>query len=305
MATSMEFYFYCGYVPTEEVVPLIRAADALGYEGVTLPDHVIYAMERTSPYPYSADGSTEWGPDDDWPDPFVIAGAALAATESIKVMTGVLVLALRHPLLAAKALATIDRISPGRVSLGIGAGWMREEFEALNVDFASRGRRTEEAVAVMRTVWGEAPVEHHGEFFNFGPTSSRPFPERPIPIYIGGGSDVAVQRAAALGNGFMPPFVPEKTLAEYVAEVRAIRADLGRQDEPFEFVAPALGFTKVEQLASIAGLGFTAARVHPLAAWSRHSGVHPGTMSARERLTALEWYAAEVLAPARELLGSN
>jgi alkanesulfonate monooxygenase SsuD/methylene tetrahydromethanopterin reductase-like flavin-dependent oxidoreductase (luciferase family) len=157
----------------------------------------------------------------------------------------------------AKAVGTAAWLSGGRVSLGVGAGWMKEEFDALGEPFAGRGARMEEMIAVLRTLWRGGMVEHHGGHYGFPPLEMSPVPPGPVPILIGGHSDRALARAARLGNGWMGVYYDVDTLAEYVARLRGFLADEGRADEPFEVTASVLARPTPSVVAQLEEIGLT------------------------------------------------
>ena len=211
----MRFHLYCAYVPADQLVAVAVEAERLGYDALSLPDHVVHPVHLATPYPYTADGAPPWSAQDEWPDPIVAAAAMAARTERIEFITGVYVLALRHPLLVAKALATLDVLSGGRFALGVGAGWMREEFAALDTPFARRGARLDEALAVLRAMWA-GPASFEGEHFAFAELSMRPRPRRPLRILAGGHSAAALRRAARLCYGLITPLTSAAETARYV-----------------------------------------------------------------------------------------
>jgi probable F420-dependent oxidoreductase len=229
-----EVFVSCGMLPEDEIVALAPEIERLGFDGITLGDHVFIAGTPGS-FPYSADGRPPFAPDAPWPDPFVVMGALATVTERIRFMTTVVILPLRHPLLVAKAVAAAARISRGRVLLGVGVGWQREEYEALRVDFTKRGAIADEAIAVLRKLWQPGPVEHHGPFFSFGPLHLEPQPP-PVPIIVGGRSEAARRRAVRLGDGYVLP-APS---SHYVASVRGLLAERGRTEEEFQIIVPSV-----------------------------------------------------------------
>lgn len=294
----MKHVFYCSFVPTEEYIGLARHAESFGFEGISLTDHVVIPSDLTSRYPYSDSGQTHWDVSADWPDLISLTSAIMASTEKIQVTSSVLILPLRHPILVAKALATMDRISPGRLSVGVGVGWMREEFAALGQDFGSRGRRTDEAIEVMRRVWSSSPSEFHGEYFDFDSVISRPTPRSRIPIYIGGGSQAAVERAARLGDGFIPP-ADATPLSAWVTRVEQARALAGRESHPFSIIASGMRVRLPDELRQLRASGVATVRVDPLSAYAERLGVAANELSRQERLDAVAWFAESVIDPAR------
>jgi probable F420-dependent oxidoreductase len=276
----------CGLLQDEEVVALAPHVERLGFDGVMLPDHVFMPVE-SGDYPYSSDGSPTFPRDAPWPDPFVLIGALAMITERLRFMTTVVVLPLRHPLLLAKSVAAAARLSRGRLMLGVGLGWQREEFEALGIDFTKRGAIADETIEVLRALSEPGPVEHHGRFFSFGPLYLEPAPPR-VPIIVGGSSEAARQRAVRLGDGYVLPVVPFGEMPSHVESLRALLAERGRDASGFEIV--------------IRGGTPTGAELEPLLALDVGTiGVTPwsvfttGPTSHAEKLGALERCAAEIL----------
>ena len=182
-------------------VDLAQAADALGFESLWVAEHVIFPQEIvTGP----ADDHVEVDPSLPLFDPFVVLATLGAKTESIRLGTDVFNIGLRHPFVTARSVATTDLMTNGRVTLGVGSSWLRQEWEAMELDFASRGGRVDEAIDICRALWSEDVVEHHGAFFDFAPVVFNPKPiQRRIPIHIGGDSRRALRRVVERGDGWI------------------------------------------------------------------------------------------------------
>lgn len=182
-----------------------RAAEAAGFESLWGGEHVILPTSIESKYPYTADGKIPAEPETPIPDPLIWLAFAAAAAPTMRLGTCILIVPQRNPLILAKELATLDRISNGRVELGLGVGWMREEFEALGVPWARRGARNDEYIEAMRALWAGPHAEFHGEFVDFEPAtcSPRPVQER-IPVLVGGDSEAAISRAVRIADGYFP-----------------------------------------------------------------------------------------------------
>lgn len=191
----MKVNLNAGFLDTREIVELAKAADELGYDGIGIPDHVVNLAELDTPYPYTKDGQRRWPPFTDWPDPWVLVGALGACTTRVRFITTVYVAALRSPYSAAKAIGTASVLSQGRLDLGLGVGWCREEFDLLDQPFAQRGKRSEEMVELMRELWTPGWTEFDGEFYSTPKLEMSPTPP-PIPIMFGGLTDAALERAA-------------------------------------------------------------------------------------------------------------
>ncbi|QYN19282.1 LLM class F420-dependent oxidoreductase [Amycolatopsis sp. DSM 110486] len=179
------------------------AAEACGFATLWSGEHVVMVDRASSRYPYSADGRIAVPAAADWLDPLIGLSFAAAATSTIRVATGVLLLPEHNPIVVAKQAASLDVLSGGRLTLGVGVGWSREEFDALGVPFARRTARTEEYVAAMRTLWRSDVASFMGDFVRFSSIRVNPKPCRAtIPIIFGGNSDSALRRAATLGDGW-------------------------------------------------------------------------------------------------------
>lgn len=188
-----------------EVIDAVAvAAEARGFSTLWSGEHVVMVDGSTSRYPYSADGKIAVPAEADWLDPLVGLSFVAAATRSIALATGVLLLPEHNPVLLAKQAASLDALSGGRLTLGIGVGWSREEFAALGVPFERRGERAAEYVAAMRALWREDIASFDGEFAAFESVRVNPKPvrSRQIPIIVGGNSDAALRRVAAWGDGW-------------------------------------------------------------------------------------------------------
>jgi len=189
-----------GPAPADLGVPeLARRLEAAGFDGIWCSDHVVMT-ERwdRSTYPFSDDGAPGWDVTTPWYDAVVVMAQAAAVTERVEIGCAVLVLPLRHPVVLAKQVASLDRLSGGRVALGVGAGWYREEFEALGLDFAARGRRMDEALTVLRDAWTGRPPAFDGSHVRVpAGVIHEPTPAHPVPVVVGGMSDAALRRAAA------------------------------------------------------------------------------------------------------------
>ncbi len=236
-----------------------RAAEVAGFESLWTVEHVVVPADYASPYPYSKDGKMPGRDDSPIPDPLIWLTYIAAATRKIKLATGILILPQRQPVVLAKELATLDALSGGRMMLGVGAGWLREEFDALGVPFDDRGARLDEHVAVLRTLWGQPEASFAGEFTQFERCVMRPQPVNgSIPIHVGGHSPAAARRAGRLGDGFFPGEGRHEPLREIfeLARESARRAD--RDPNALEFTSGghgAVGDRALEEVEQLAELG--------------------------------------------------
>ena len=233
-----------------------RAAESLGFATLWAGEHVVMIDEPESRYPYSSDGRIAIPADADWLDPLIGLSFAAAATSEIRIATGILLLPEHNPVLLAKQAASVDVLSGGRLTLGVGVGWSAEEFAALGVPFTGRGRRMDEYVAAMRTLWREDVATFHGEFVNFDAVRVNPRPrhDRRVPIFFGGNSDKALARVAASGDGWYGFYLTVEDIAERLQLLdRLCRAE-GR--DPGEIhTAIALSNAHPDQQERLADLG--------------------------------------------------
>ncbi|HEY6399450.1 MAG TPA: LLM class F420-dependent oxidoreductase [Solirubrobacteraceae bacterium] len=188
----------------EVIDAVASAAEAAGFSTLWAGEHVVMVDRSVSRYPYAPDGQIAVPADADWLDPMIALSFAAAATRSIRLATGVLLLPEHNPVMLAKQAASLDVLSGGRFALGIGVGWSRDEFAALGIPFQRRGARADEYLASMRTVWRDDPASFAGEFVSFADIRVNPKPVRGagIPVIVGGNSDAALRRAARAGDGW-------------------------------------------------------------------------------------------------------
>lgn len=222
---------------------LAQAAEELGFDSIWVSDHVVIPARIESPYPYSPDGVFRLGPRAPYLEPLTALTYLAGCTRTVRLGTHVLILPYRHPIVTAKMLATLDVLSGGRLELGIGVGWMAEEFAALAAPaFARRGAVTDEQVRVFKALWTEDLPAFAGEFYRFEPLGAAPKPvQRPHPpIWVGGHSRAAIRRAARLGDGWLPigarppAALPPAELAAGLADLREEAARAGRDPAQIE-----------------------------------------------------------------------
>ena len=217
---------------------ICRGAEAAGFESLWAGEHVILPSAIESTYPYTADGRIPAQNDTPIPDPLIWLAFAAAAAPTMRLGTCILILPQRNPWGLAKELATLDRLSGGKVELGIGVGWRKEEVDALGVPWERRGARTDEYVAAMRALWSSAEVEFHGDFVSFPPVTCSPRPVGgTIPILVGGDTDAAIARAVRLADGYFPGEGDVERLGKLIAKVRVAAERSGRDPASIEINA--------------------------------------------------------------------
>ena len=245
-----------------------RRAEELGFDSVWCGDHIVLPAERHTPYPYSPDGSWGISAATSVFEPLTVLAALAVATDRVLLGTGVLVVPYRDPLILANTVATVDRLSHGRVTLGVGVGWMLEEFQSLGVGdrFKRRGAITDEWLRICRAAWeGRAGEGFNGRFRSIPPSGGLPTPYRGrrLPVMIGGNSDAAVKRAARLGDGlYTITSTPDQVRAQ-LALLRAEAERAGRDPSQMEvLIAGILGSARsrehaIDRLNRFAEAGLT------------------------------------------------
>ena len=267
-------------VRPEHMPEVATRAEAAGYGAVFVPDHVVFPARVDSAYPYSPDGSFPFPLDTPLYDPWVVLTTIAAATTTIKLGTAVYVLPLRHPFVTARAVTSLDVLSGGRVVLGVGAGWLTEEFTALGLDPKRRFSRTEECIEVLRALWTETTPSYHGRHFDFDAVhfAPRPATDPHPPILLGGDSDRALERAARFGDGWISGGTANDVAAieATVTKLRALRARAAATT-PFD-ITVLLPRPTVDDLARLEALGVDRVVIMP---WNR----------GRDAIPALEAFA--------------
>jgi probable F420-dependent oxidoreductase len=223
-------------IDVAEYPSIAQAAEQRGFESVWLPEHLLLPAELPATYPYSDSGHAPISPETPELDPWVALAAVAAATSTVRLGTGVYILPLRHPVATARSVMTLDRVSRGRVTMGIGVGWMAEEFAMLGQSFDDRGARTDECIEVIRLLFSDRVVEHHGAHFDLGPARFEPKPvQGAVPIEVGGTSPPALRRAGRLGDGWIELGSANlDQVVERLAVIQAARQAAGRAGRPFE-----------------------------------------------------------------------
>jgi probable F420-dependent oxidoreductase len=237
----MRFGIQLMYERLSEPEFLIQAgqlAEQLGFDSLWLADHVVVPSGYASVYPYNAGGRV---PVEHFPEPLISLALLAGLTERIELGTAVLVLPQRNPVVLAKQVATLDALARGRVRLGVGVGWLREEFEALDAEFDNRGARTDEYIDAMRSLWTQDAPRYDGKYVRLDGTFElvpRPARAEGAAVIIGGHSPAAARRAARRGDGFFPFTVDPEALVSLYEAMRKEAANIGRSTDLIELIGP-------------------------------------------------------------------
>jgi len=233
----MKFWCATAFMNTTELVHIATLLDRAGYHGLMVSDHLVYPRQLDSKYPYShhADGRPIWDPEVAWPDPWVLIGAMSSVTQQLRFTTNIYVAGHRPILQVAKEVATAAVLSNGRVALGVGAGWMKEEFDLQGQDFSNRGKRLNEMIPALRELWKGGWVEWHGEHYDVPSITLEPHPPAPVPIYAGGHTDAALRRAARYADGWIGNAYPWAEAEHHVERLKKFLVEEDRGPD-FEII---------------------------------------------------------------------
>jgi probable F420-dependent oxidoreductase len=289
----MKFWQSTSFTETEHLLDIARGAEAAGFEGVLLSEHLFVPKDFAPAYLYTESGLPDFDTQTPFPDPWVAMAGMAAVTTRLRFCTIISILPLHHPLEVAKSLATLSVLSNDRVMLGAGAGWMKEEFDALGVDFKTRGGRFDEMIGVLRKLWQGGLVEHHGKHFDFPPLAQVPAPRKPIPIAIGGASPAALRRAARLGDGWVGAGNTVADACEILRKLAELRRDAGRADQPFETIVPLTEQADADAAKRLVELGAHGMVNYPFV-YTCGRGA-----SLQQKLDMMKRFGDEVIAPGR------
>lgn len=252
----MQFCYSATFSAPQELVPLAIAGDETGWSTLTVSDHLVNPVETRSTYPYTKDGTRRWAMGTPWPDPWITIGHLSAVTTRLRFLTTVYILPARTPVHVAKQVATAAVLSGDRVELGIGMGWMEEEFDLMGVPFGKRGKRADEMIEVLHKLWTGEVVEHHGEHFEVPPLEMLPAPGAPVPIIVGGVSEVALRRAAR-NDGWVSDLHTIEELAAICQQIERYREEYDRTHLPFAVYGSAKDAWDLDGYRRVAEAGVT------------------------------------------------
>lgn len=277
--------------------PLARAAEAAGFSSIGLADSICYPLQSDSTYPYNFDGTREFLENKPFIEPLVCAATMGAVTNTLRFHTAVLKLPIRNPVIFAKEVSSLAAVTGGRFDLGVGISPWPDDYEVSGVPWAGRGRRFEECIEIVSELCTGDYVEHHGEFYDFRPI--RLNPGAPVPILIGGHNDKSLDRAARLGDGWLPAGMSLEQLASAMSRLTELRKRYGRDHLPFAVHAICAEAFSAEGVRRLADIGVT----HAVGGFSAFNpyGLEPDTESLQSKIDALNRYADKVIAPTADL----
>lgn len=286
----MKFWQAITWAETEQLVEIAKFADELGFHGLMSGDHAVYPESIVPDYPYSENGLPPMQPDDEYPDQTAIFAAMAAVTRNLRFTCGVYVLPLRNPHEVARAGATLAILSDNRFILGVGVGWMKEEFDIYGVEFRKRGRITDETIEVLHKLWDGGMVEHHGEFFDFPRVQLSPAPAVHPPIYVGGTSEAALRRTARAGDGYIGAGTAPDEVGPLLNRLQELRREYGREQQPFEAMLGIADLPSYDLYARLRDDGLESTVAPP---FQYALGKKKSTLDEKKRV--MEQYAEDIL----------
>lgn len=259
----MQFWSGTAFMTAADSLAVAPLLDEAGFDGIVTSDHMIYPRELSSPYPDSPDGTPPWQPDNSWPDAWVLTGAMAAVTQRVRFANAIYIAPARPLLEVARLVATAADVSGGRVALAAGVGWMREEYELMGQDFATRGKRLDEMIPALRALWKGGWVSWSGTYYHVPEMMIEPHPPARVPILCGGESEAALRRAARLCDGWVGYAYSWDDAVGYARRLTALRREYGRHDEPFDILLALLEAPSVDLYRRAEDVGITQVMVRP------------------------------------------
>lgn len=230
----MRFSFAESMTDPKYYAPLAQAAEEAGYASFVVPDSICYPLESETTYPFNPDGSREFLEDKPFIEPFTLIPALGAVTSTIRFVTFVVKLPIRHPVIVAKQASSVAVLTDNRLVLGVGTSPWPEDYQLLDVPWERRGKRMDEQLAIIKGLTAGGYFEFHGEIFDVPPVKMAPVPTEPIPILIGGHGEPALKRAAQVGDGWLHGGGDPADLPGLLARLAELRREAGRSADPFE-----------------------------------------------------------------------
>ena len=287
----MKFWQSLSFTEPDQLIEVARICEEVGFEGAMVSDHLFHPGRFDKAYPYNESGDPGFAPETPWPQAWSAISTMAAVTSRLRFTTLIYILPLRDPLEVAKATGTLAVLCKNRFALGAGAGWMREEFDIMGVDFKTRGKRFDEAIEVCRKLWSGEMVEHHGACFEFPQLQMRPAPTRPVPIWIGGVSNAALRRAGRIGDGWLGSGQTPDEALEMLDRIQQHRQAVGRQDQPFEAIVPLTTPPEPDSMKRLQDAGATGSVSYPF------TYTLGPTSTLAEKRAYLEGFANNVIVP--------
>lgn len=288
----MRFAYHACMCPPEQYLPLAKAAEELGFDGFTLPDSICYPKEADTKYPYNKDGSRNFLEDVPFIEPMIGIAHMAAVTEKIRFTTSVIKLPIRNPVILAKQILSLNVLSQNRFAMGVGISPWPEDFNIVGEQWAGRGKRMDEMIAIIRGLHSGDYFEYEGEYYQMPANKMCPVPSEHTPILTGGHAEVALKRAAKSADGWIHAGGDSETLKGYIDKIQAYRKEFGTDNKPFEIHAISADAFSLEGVKKLESLGVTECIVGFRDAYKGE----PDTTSADDKIKMMQWYADNIIA---------
>ncbi len=260
----MQFWQAVPFTHPDEMLELVPVIEEAGFEGIMLADHVFAPESYDSRYPYDASGEPPFDAMTPFPEVFATICALSMVTTRLRFLPNVYVLPMRHPIEVAKGLSTAAVFSKNRVVFGLGAGWLKEEFEGLAQPFEARGKRMDEQIPIVQKLLAGEVVSADGEFYRFAPLRMNPIPTKKVPFWVGGMNAAALRRAAEMGDGWTGAGTTFEETVAILEDLRRRRKACGRANEPFDCLIPLTEPLPPDKMKRLIDLGMTGTVSWPL-----------------------------------------
>ena len=289
-----------GFYP-EDLPDLAVACDESGWDHMAFPDAPFFPEIVETPYPYTPDGKRNWALTDPMLDPWPTISYLAALTKRLRFMTAILRMPIRKPLMEGKMACTVGVLTGGRLAVGMGLGWMAEEFLFTNENMKTRGARLDEAIDIVRLCLGGGFFEYHGKHYAFERLIMEPHPPTKIPIYVGGLTEPALRRAAKRSDGWMGLLHPMSDVPGIVARLKTLRAEYGRENEPFDIMLQPKDAATLDDYKRLEDMGVTHCWVLPWEAIRKEGaggsfGTFGDKASPQEKFDAVRRFGDRVIA---------
>jgi probable F420-dependent oxidoreductase len=286
----LKFWQNISYTELDQLPDIARFAEELGFHGLAISDHLVTPKDLKSIYPYTEDGTIWWDPAAPYPEPWTTATWLGAITERLHFMSYVYILGARDPFSVAKLVSTAAALTDNRITLGIGAGWMKDEFDLVGQNFADRGRRVDEMLEVIAQLLRGEMAEFDGSFYSYPPIQMSPVPTQAVPVLVGGNTEAAMRRAAR-NDGWLGIFIDPDDIGNQLRKLEEYRTEYGTTGRPFETLVFPSGMPTPDVYKRLAADGVTAAINPP---W--YYTLAP-TSSLDEKRREMEKFATEFIEP--------
>lgn len=288
----MRFTFAESMTDPAYYAPLAQAAEAAGYASMTIADSLAYPEVSDAKYPYTPDGNREFLEDKEFVETFIQATALGAVTSTLRFLPFVLKLPVRPPALVAKQAGSVAYLTGNRLGLGVGTSPWPEDYDIMGVDFARRGKRMDECMDIIRGLTSGDYFEFHGEFYDIPKVKMSPAPTEPIPLLVGGHADLALRRAVRRGDGWMHGGGPAEELDELLAKLARIRAEEGKEDDPFEIHVISMDAYTLDGVKRLEDKGIT----DVIVGFRLPYVVGNDTEPLQKKIDHLNWYGENIIA---------